>query len=89
MAYSAQDIQHEAPARAYGVAFGIYIVEGPTHAHILSHTIVDLDELKEARNNLRIIGNLCNMYFLLTWIVVYGGGLIALNGNHKKAICAL
>ena len=33
LAYSAQDIQHEAPARAYGVAFGIYIVEGPTHAH--------------------------------------------------------
>jgi len=35
LAYSAQDIQHEAPARAHGVAFGIYIVDGPIHAHIL------------------------------------------------------
>jgi len=35
LAYSAQDIQHEVPARAYGVAFGIYIVEGPIHAYIL------------------------------------------------------
>jgi hypothetical protein len=33
LAYSVQDIQHEAPARAYGVAFGVYIVEGPIHAH--------------------------------------------------------
>jgi hypothetical protein len=35
LVYSAQDIQHEAPVRASGVAFGIYIVDGLTHAHIL------------------------------------------------------
>jgi hypothetical protein len=46
------------PARTYGVAFGIYIVEGPTHAHIFyvySGIWINRKRLEIIENNRKLI----------------------------------